>query len=134
MLGWRVFLAGLSLVLLTGCSNTGSENDAAAGADPATEADLYAEAQLAEHENRPRDAIELYRRILRDFPDSPQNYKAEFLIGFVYSEELAEPDSARLAFQRVIREYPQSEFVDDAEAMLKFLDGELPAFEESPSP
>jgi outer membrane protein assembly factor BamD (BamD/ComL family) len=134
MSGWRIVLAGGALLLLTACSNKASENDGNSGDDAVTEAGLYAQAQVAEHENRPHDAIDLYRRILREYPESPQNYKAEFLIGFVFSEELAEPDSARLAFKRVIREYPQSEFVDDAEAMLKFLDGELPAFEESPAP
>ena len=132
-------------VLAIGCSRGASEGESAARNidstpavrvpdEPLTEADLYAAAQKAEHRNQPQEAIRLYRRILSEYPQSPDNYKAAFLIGFVFSEELNQPDSARVAFNRVIQEYPNSEFVDDAEAMLKFLDGALPAFEETPSP
>jgi len=112
----------------------GHEADVASLLEPGTEAELYEAAQKAEQTNRPKEAVRLYRRILAEYPDSPDNYKAEFLIGFVFSEELNMPDSARVAFAKVIRKYPNSEFVDDAEAMVKFLDGEMPAFEESAAP
>lgn len=110
----------------------GSVLDSAALAAPASEAVLYARAQAAEQQGRPQEAIYLYRRILSDFPSSPDNYKAVFLIGFVFSEKLNQPDSARLQFDAVIRDYPDCEFVDDAQAMLRFLKGELPPFEEAP--
>jgi outer membrane protein assembly factor BamD (BamD/ComL family) len=102
--------------------------------ETATEAELYEAAQKSERVNRPWDAIGLYRRILAEYPGSPQNYKAQFLIGFVFSEELDMPDSARVAYERVIQDYPQSEFADDAGAMLRFLNGEVPKFEESSAP
>lgn len=136
-------IALLLLLVFAGCGGASTnEQTASAGRDaeveavpePGTEAELYEAAQKAEHQNRPQEAIRLYRRILAEFPQSPDNYKAVFLTGFVFSEELSMPDSARIAFERVLREYPQSEFADDAEAMLKFLDGEMPAFEESPAP
>jgi len=133
----------LVLVLSVGCggatkdnqtAKAGQEAEVAEVPEPGTEAELYAAAQKAEHQSRPREAIRLYRRIQTEYPDSPDNYKAVFLTGFVYSEELDMPDSARVAFQAVLRDYPNSEFADDAEAMLKFLDGQMPAFEESPAP
>jgi len=70
--------------------------------------------------------------VLERFPESADNYKATFLIGFVFSEKLNQPDSARTMFETVIRDYPNCEFVDDAQAMLRFMNGELPPFEESP--
>lgn len=112
----------------------GDQAEVAVMTDPGTESELYEAAQKAEHGNRPQEAIRLYRRILSEYPDSPDNYKAQFLIGFVFSEELGMPDSARVAFELVVRDYPNSEFVNDAEAMINFLDGKMPAFEESPAP
>ena len=131
--------ACLAAVISCGGS-TSSENanpDQSAGArteTPGTEAGLYAAAQAAEQQGRGRDAVDLYRRILTEYPESPQNYKAQFLVGFVFSEVLNQPDSARAAFGLVLERYPESEFADDAQAMLRFLDGEFPSFEETPAP
>jgi outer membrane protein assembly factor BamD (BamD/ComL family) len=43
------------------------------------------------------------------------------------------PDSARHWFETVIEKYPQSEFADDAQAMIRFLNGEMPHFEDAPN-
>ena len=142
MLRWRRYVVAAGVALALGCSGSSSEsagepadggNQATPGA-PSTVDELYSAARVAEHQKRPGEAIDYYRRILQEYPESPSNYKAQFLIGFVFSEELDQPDSARVAFERVIRDYPDSEFTDDAEAMLRFLDGELPVFEDTPVP
>lgn len=133
MLSWRSILILAAILLVAGCGDSTSETDGNAAPSPVDEAQLYAAAQRAEQQGQPREAIEIYRRILREFPDSPENYKAEFLIGFVYAEELNVSDSARVIFERVIKNYPGTEFVDDAQAMLQFLDGKMPEFEETSS-
>ena len=127
-------------LLVTGCGDSASETASKpasqsqlAETTPATEATMYARAQAAEQQGKPQEAIGLYRQILNEYPKSSQNYKAVFLIGFVYSEKLSQPDSARTMFETVIREYPECEFEDDAQAMLRFLDGHLPDFEEAPT-
>ena len=130
----KIYPLAMVLALLVGCGNSASESKPAAENTPQTEEGLYAEAQKAENDKRPGDAITIYRKILADYPQSPQNYKAQFLVGFVFSEEMNLPDSARIAFQTVVDKYPNSEFVDDAQAMLQFLDGELPQFEEQEKP
>lgn len=133
---WTAVL--LALCIGAGCGDSASETESTATvhtppqAEPTTEAGLYASAQAAEQQGRPEEAIRLYRRVLERFPESAENYKAVFLIGFVYSEKLNVPDSARVKFETVIRDYPDCEFVDDAQAMLRFMNGELPPFEESP--
>lgn len=133
MLSWRSVLILAAILLVAGCGDSTSETDGNAAPSPVDEAQLYAAAQRAEQQGQPHEAIEIYRRILREFPDSPENYKAEFLIGFVYAEELNVSDSARVIFERVIKNYPGTEFVDDAQAMLQFLDGKMPEFEETSS-
>jgi outer membrane protein assembly factor BamD (BamD/ComL family) len=136
-------LVAFTAWVVSACSETVPESQTsgkAAGASEVTqpvvtrsgEAGLYASAQEAEQQGRAVEAVGLYRRILAEYPQSADNYKAAFLIGFVFSEKLNLPDSARVWFQAVIRDYPNCEFVDDAQAMLRFLDGELPPFEEAP--
>jgi len=133
----------MALLVVAGCSKsepesqsstTGEHSQAAAvpAPDTTTESALYQSAQAAEQQGQPVEAVRLYRKILTDYPQSPDNYKAVFLIGFVYSEKLNQPDSARTMFNAVIRDYPACEFVDDAQAMLRFLDGEMPPFEDAP--
>jgi outer membrane protein assembly factor BamD (BamD/ComL family) len=139
-IGTAVLIAVLSVA---GCSKSQPESQSsttvdqsqASGVhppDPTTESGLYESAQAAEQQGQPAEAIRLYRRILTDYPQSTDNYKAVFLIGFVFSEKLNQPDSARTMFHEVIRDYPTCEFVDDAQAMLRFLDGEMPPFEDAP--
>lgn len=139
----RIWAAlAMALMVGAGCGDSESESQsqtavantepALHAAEPATEAGLYAGAREAEQQGQADLAIRLYRRILSEYPQSADNYKAVFLIGFVFSEKLNQPDSARLMFETVIREYPECEFVDDAEAMLRFLKGELPPFEDAP--
>ena len=70
-----------------------------------SQATMYARAQEAEQQGKPREAVDLYRQILDTYPESPQNYKAIFLIGFVYSEKLDQPDSARHMFEQVIEDF-----------------------------
>ena len=139
--GWR-FAAAACLLLVLGCgsstsettSNTPPNSETVNTLDLSTEEGLYVAAQVAQHERRSHDAIELYRRILAEYPESAQSYKAEFLVGFIFAEELGQPDSARASFERVIRDYPECEFVDDAQTMLSFLDGDTLVFEDAPTP
>ena len=129
---WIYLAACALLVANIGCGGSTSEKQETVSTDPSSEADMYTAAQNAENEGRPRDAIGLYRKILKEYPESGHSYKAQFLVGFVFSEEMNEPDSARVAFETVLEKYPDSEFADDAQAMLAFIDGEMPSFQDAP--
>ena len=75
-----------------------------------------------------QEAIGEYRRLLRLYPNGPFNYKAWFMIGFVYSEYLKDTKKANVAFQKVISMFPNCDLADDAEFMLK--GGEIPVLED----
>ncbi|MBN1504150.1 MAG: peptidyl-prolyl cis-trans isomerase [Candidatus Eisenbacteria bacterium] len=62
--------------------------------------------------------IDIYRELVRRFPDSKHAAQAQFMIGFIYSEELREYAKAEEALKQVIREYPGSELVGSARWML----------------
>lgn len=63
--------------------------------------------------------ISIYQELLRKFPESKYASQAQFMIGFVCSEELKDYQKAEEAFKVVIEKYPKSELVDSAKWMLK---------------
>jgi outer membrane protein assembly factor BamD (BamD/ComL family) len=85
---------------------------------------LYDQAQDAQSNNRSELAIKIYEQILTLFPQSPNDYKAQFLIGFVYSEQLEDHQKAKEAYRKVVEKYPNSDLADDAEFMMKTLEAD----------
>jgi parvulin-like peptidyl-prolyl isomerase len=70
-------------------------------------------------ETNPETAVEYFKLFIERFPEHERAHQAQFLIGFTYSEQIANYDSAVEAFQAVIDNYPESDFVDDAEWMIQ---------------
>jgi outer membrane protein assembly factor BamD (BamD/ComL family) len=97
--------------LLLSCSS-GSD-------DKKTEEELYTQAQNYSEQGDFQSAIDTYEDILKLYPDSPLAYKAQFLIAFVYSENLKDLDKAKENYQKVIEKYPDCDLADDAQYMLK---------------
>jgi outer membrane protein assembly factor BamD (BamD/ComL family) len=78
--------------------------------------DLAAKAQAA---NDFKQALDIYNKIIEEFPSSPRIDKALFMTGFIHYENLHDTTNAALAFQQVIDKYPQSDLFDDAKFMLE---------------
>lgn len=81
--------------------------------------ELFKLAEEAQADEKPQEAIEHYEEVMRRFPDHREIYKAQFMIGFVYSEMLANYDEAKVAFQAVLDQYPECDLADDARWMLE---------------
>jgi outer membrane protein assembly factor BamD (BamD/ComL family) len=84
-----------------------------------TEEELYTQAQNYSEQGDFQSAIDTYEDILKLYPDSPLAYKAQFLIAFVYSENLKDMAKAKEHYRKVIEQYPDCDLADDAEYMLK---------------
>ncbi len=91
-----------------------------------TPEELYALAEVAP----PPTAIEHYQDILDFYPDSPEAPKAQFMIGFLYSDRLKNYDEAEAAFNAYLENWPEGEFADDARYMLEHMRDEDPLIEE----
>jgi parvulin-like peptidyl-prolyl isomerase len=76
------------------------------------------------HQNFDR-AIWEYKKLLMLFPKSKHNYKAQFMIGYIYSENLRNYEKAKIAYQKVLADYPDCELSDDAQFMIKFMGKDL---------
>jgi outer membrane protein assembly factor BamD (BamD/ComL family) len=87
-----------------------------------TEQDLYTDAQNHSEDGNFESAIDTYESILELYPDSPRAYKAQFLIGFVYSENLKDQPKAKENYLKVIDNYPECDLADDARYMIEAME------------
>lgn len=92
--------------------------------------ELYSEAETAQRMGEYRRAISAYEHVMKDYPDDERNDKAQFMIGFIYSEYLKDQDKAKEAFQKILDNYPESDLADDARFMMETPLDSLPTLEE----
>jgi TolA-binding protein len=69
----------------------------------------------------PQARVEAYRRLLAEYPRSDISAQAQFMIGFVYSEELRDFDAAEVAFRDLLRDYGDSELAASAKWMIEHM-------------
>ncbi|MCX7021482.1 MAG: peptidyl-prolyl cis-trans isomerase [bacterium] len=88
-------------------------------------AELYALAEAAP----PPTAVTYYKKILEFYPDSDEAPKAQFMIGFLYSDKLKNYDEAEAAFNTYLENWPRGDLAESARYMLEHMrdeDVELP--------
>lgn len=83
---------------------------------PLGEKDLF---DLAQKSKDPREKIDYYQQIVTKHPGGGFADKAQFMIGFTYSEEMKDYDQAEKAFRAVLDRYPKSELTESARWMLE---------------
>lgn len=73
--------------------------------------------------------IAAYAKLLEDYPDSDVSAQAQFMIGFINSEELKNYDEATTAFKALLAHYPKAELAPSAQWMIDHMRSEeAPAF------
>jgi peptidyl-prolyl cis-trans isomerase C len=77
----------------------------------------------------PQARIEAYAQLLRDYPISEVSPQAQFMIGFINSEELKDHDAAEKAFRELLQRWPKAELAASAQWMIEHMRSEeAPAF------
>src|SRR5262249_43389133 len=77
----------------------------------------------------PEARLEAYQKLLADYPDSEVSPQAQFMIGFINSEELKNYDEAEKGFRELVRRWPKAELAASAEWMISHMRSEdAPAF------
>ncbi len=71
----------------------------------------------------PEEKLALYRQIVSDHGDSELADASQFMIGFVYAEELGDTAAAVKELRMVREQWPESDWCDDAEALIHDLEG-----------
>jgi hypothetical protein len=73
--------------------------------------------------------VEAYRRLLREYPESDVAPQAQFMIGFINSEELKDYPAAEREFRALLTRYPKSELAPSAQWMVDHMRSEeAPSF------
>jgi tetratricopeptide (TPR) repeat protein len=88
-----------------------------------TPQDIFKEAQAAA---TPQQRIELYRDLVKRFPDDPVSAQARFMIGFTYAEDLGDTEQATEELQKFIEKYPNHELATSAKWMMENMDKPAP--------
>ncbi|MEQ1834316.1 MAG: peptidyl-prolyl cis-trans isomerase [Candidatus Eisenbacteria bacterium] len=88
--------------------------------------EMFQEAQgLADASQR----IELYRKIVDEYPEADVTPQAMFMVGFIHSEELKDFDGAERVFRELLQKYPKSELATSAQWMVDHMrTDEVPEF------
>ena len=91
-----------------------------------TAREMFNEAQAL---GPPDQRIEAYKKMLAEYPQSEVSPQAQFMIGFIYSEELKDYDHAEEAFKTLLARYPNAELAPSAQWMIGHMRSEdAPAF------
>jgi peptidyl-prolyl cis-trans isomerase C len=93
-------------------------------------AELFRQAQTS---SDPETRIRLYQELMELYPNSNFCDQAQFMIGFVCSEEISDFDRAEKEFRKLIERHPKSELVKSAQWMLDNMRKNTPAFDASDS-
>jgi peptidyl-prolyl cis-trans isomerase C len=72
----------------------------------------------------PTERLAAYRALLAEYPDSDVSPQAQFMIGFIHSEELKDYDGAEKAFRELLKRYPGSELAVSAQWMVDHMRSE----------
>ena len=83
--------------------------------------DMFNDAQAA---GGPNERIDAYRKVLEAYPQSDVSPQAQFMIGFIQSEELKDYDAAEQSFRAVLEHYPHSELAASAKWMVEHMRSE----------
>lgn len=76
-------------------------------------------AQILIEQERYPQALAEYRRVNYLYPNSPNDYKALFMIGFIQAEHLRQDSAAVRSFEAMLKKYPDSDLSDDADWMIR---------------
>lgn len=89
--------------------------------------------RMATEAGSAEDKIGYYRALLRKYPQYERADEAQFMIGFVYSEELRQFDKARAEYEKLLQDFPQSDIRESTRYMLENMGhGSFPQFQDAP--
>lgn len=83
---------------------------------------LFRAGGVARSLDEPQRAINIYRRILNEYPETDQEPTVRFLLAFVYDQDLNKKGKAKKLYQAVIDSFPDHKLAQDAEQYLKVID------------
>ena len=82
---------------------------------------LFRAAGMSKGLGQPQDAVQLYDRIIKDYPSWKRNVDVLYMKALTLDDDLDRLGEARLAYQQVINNFPDHPFARDAKVMMQNL-------------
>jgi len=93
--------------------------------DDSTAAYLFKAADLANGLRRPKESIEIYERIRKDFPNYSKAAACLFMEGFLYETAMKDKEKAKLIYKQFVKQYPNHQLTPSAQASLDQLNANM---------
>jgi len=90
-----------------------------------TEQEIF---DLASDTEDPLKRLSLYRELIFSYPEGEHAAEAQFMLAFIYAEELQDYEAAEFEFMKMLDKYPDSKLAESAEWMLENMRSEDPEF------
>lgn len=119
MLKKSAFIAlSLTVFLVIGCGPKLSDSE------------MFAQANQLQREGKYEDAIASYKSLVSSYPKSTYAPQAQFMVGFIYANELKKIDEAKTAYEKFIKDFPEHEMVKDARWEIEHLGQDIQDIED----
>lgn len=92
--------------------------------------EMFVNANQFQKEGHYEEAIKVYQKLLKDFSGSDYCPKAQFMIGFIYANEIKDFEKAKEAYQKFVKNYPDHDMAKDAEWEIEHLGRDINEIEE----
>ncbi len=86
--------------------------------DPKSPGYLYSAANVSMNLMDSQKAIQLFKRLMAEYPDYEKDSECLFMIGFIYDNNLHDYEKAKEIYLEFLEKYPDDEFADDAQASI----------------
>lgn len=88
-----------------------------------TSEEYFNKAENAQKRRKFNDAIFYYDEVIKHYPNNSDDYKATFMKGFLYAEELKDKENALICFREILTKFPEGELHESAQFMIDELEG-----------
>ena len=82
---------------------------------------LYKAADLSLNLANPKESLELYNKIIYQYPDFAKVPECLFLMGYIYENYFQELGKAKEIYESFLTKYPNHDFADDARVSIENL-------------
>jgi TolA-binding protein len=82
---------------------------------------LYKAADLSLNLNDAKQSLDLYNRIIYQYPDFKKTPECLFLMGYIYENFFQELGKAKEIYEQFLAKYPNHDFADDARVSIENL-------------
>ncbi len=79
---------------------------------------LFRAADILSNRNKCMESVNMYEKLIKDYPNCRYVEESYFLRGVVYSQVCLNKDKSRECFNEFISKYPQSKLVNDAKGLM----------------